>query len=141
MSRDQRATPNVTPLTAADAERHLDKAEQYLRVAATALERGDLDAAGGNAVNAGINAADAVSGMVQGDRWNGAHEQAAAHVRKAGPHGRTVANQLGRLVRKKSQAQYEATPLRKKEAEALVQAAERAVGAARVVKQRRDSRK
>jgi hypothetical protein len=133
--------PNVTPLTAAEAERHLDKAEQYLRAAATALEHGDHDAAGGNAVNAGINAADSLSGMIQGDRWSGPHEQATAHVRKVGADGRIVANQLAKLIRKKSQAQYEATPLRLNEAAALVQAAERAVEAARVVKQRRDARR
>lgn len=141
MSRAQRSSPKVSPLTPPQAERHLDKAEQFLRAASTALESGDLDAAGANAVNAGINAADSVSGMVQGNRWNGAHEQAAAHVRKAGPDGKIIANHLAKLVRKKTQTQYEATPIRPKEAQALVQAAQRTVEAARVVKQRRDARK
>ncbi len=84
MARDRRAGPNITALTVAQGEEHPRKAEEYLRSAQAALERGDLDAAGGNAVLAGINAADGVSGLLQGSRWDGAHEQAAAHVQTAG---------------------------------------------------------
>ncbi len=127
MSRDRRAGPNVTPVTAAEASRHLDKAMEYLRAAQYALESGDLDAAGGNAVLAGINAADCVSGVVNGNRWNGAHEQATAHAKTAGPDGRAVGAQLAKLLRKKTQAHYEQTRLRPAEAADLVKAAERAV--------------
>lgn len=131
MARDQRSGPNVTPITPLQAQQHLRKAEEYLRTAQAALAAGDLDAAGGNAVLAGINAADSVSGMLQGTRWSGAHEQAAAHVQKAGPDGKAVATQLRKLVRKKTQTHYEVTRLTPAQARGLVEAAERAVSAAR----------
>lgn len=127
MSRDRPSGPNVTSMSVAEALRHLAKAHEYLRAAQRSLADGDLDAAGGNAVLAGINAADCVSGLVQGNRWNGPHEQAAGHVRRAGEDGRAVAGQLAKLIRKKTQAHYEQTALRQGEATALVQAAERAV--------------
>lgn len=140
MSRDQRSGPNLAPLTVEQAGRHLSKAEEYLRTARTALEAGDLDAAGGNAVLAGINAADSVSGLAQGNRWAGPHEQAAAHVQKAGTDGKAVASQLRRLVRQKTRAHYEVKPLDRSEAAGLVQAADRAVAAARRSRARYESR-
>ncbi len=130
MSRGGRTGPNVVPLGVADALRHLDKAQEYLRAAQRSLDEGDLDAAGGTAVLAGINAADCVSGIVQGNRWNGAHEQAAAHVKQAGGDGKAVATQLAKLIRKKTQTHYEQTRLRPAEASGLVQAAQRAVASA-----------
>lgn len=130
MSRDRRGGPNVTPLTVAQALRHLDKAREYLRAAQRSLAAGDNDAAGGTAVLAGINAADCVSGALQGNRWNGTHEQAAAHVKKAGVDGKAVAAQLAKLIRRKNQAHYEQVALRPADAADLVLAAERAVAAA-----------
>lgn len=130
----------MTPLTTAEAHRHLEKAQEYLRAAQRSLTGGDLAAAAGNAVLAGINAADCVSGMIQGNRWNGAHEQAAAHVKKAGTDGRVVAAQLGKLVRKKTQVHYEQTRIRPKQASELVQAAERALAAAELVMARHQRR-
>lgn len=130
MSRDRRAGPNVTPLTVVEALRHLEKAQEYLRASQWSLAAGDLDAAGGTAVLAGINAADCVSGAVQGNRWNGAHEQAAAHVKKAGADGKAVGTQLVKLLRRKNQAHYEQVALRPADATELVLAAERAVAAA-----------
>lgn len=121
----------MTPLTVDHAKRHVHKAEEYLRSAQAALAAGDVDAAGGNAALAGVNAADGVSGLVQGNRWNGPHEQAAAHVQRAGMDGKAVAAQLRRLLREKTRAHDEATRLTPSRAEALVLAAERAVAAAR----------
>ena len=135
MSPDRRVGPNVTPVTVAEAARHLAKAREYLRAAQTALAAGDLDAAGGTAVLAGVNAADSVSGYLQGNRWQGAHEQAAAHVRKAGADGKAVATQLTKLIRKKTQTHYEVRRLRPPEADALVQTAERALAVAERVHQ------
>lgn len=140
MARDRRVGPNITALTVAQAEEHLRKAEEYLRSAQAALEREDFDAAGGNAVLAGINAADGVSGLLQGSRWNGAHEQAAAHVQTAGADGKAVATQLRKLIRRKTQAHYEGKALRRAQAQELVQAAERAVAAARPARARYEAR-
>lgn len=127
MSRDRRVAPNVVALTVSEAVRHLEKAREYLLAAQHSLEIGDLDAAGGNAVLAGVNAADCVSGAINANRWNGPHEQAVAHVKTAGTHGRAVATHLARLLRKKTQAHYEQTRLRPSEVADLVRAAERAV--------------
>lgn len=130
MSRDRRSGPTTSPVSIREALRHLEKAQEYLRAAQTSLAAGDLDAAGGNAILAGINAADCVSGIGQGTRWAGPHEQAAAHVKKAGPAGIAVATQLAKLIRKKTQTHYEQTRLRPAEARELVKAAERSVLAA-----------
>lgn len=130
MARDKRSGPNVQTCTVTDARRHLDKAQQYLRSARQALEAYDSDAAAGNAVLAGINSGDAVSGIVNGNRWDGAHEGAARHVERAGPDGKAAARQLRKLIRKKSQAHYQTRPISTNEARDLVQAAERAVSAA-----------
>jgi hypothetical protein len=54
VSRDQRSTPNVTSIRLADAREHLARAEEHLRSAKSALERGDLNTAGSNAVTAGM---------------------------------------------------------------------------------------
>ncbi len=140
MARDQRSGPKVTPLTVEQAGQHLRKAEEYLRAAQAALAGGDLDAAGGTAVLAGINAADSVSGLAQGNRWSGPHEQAAAHVQRAGADGKAVATQLRRLLREKTRAHYEARPLSRSQAEALVQAAGRALAAAQRAQARLEAR-
>lgn len=140
MVRDQRSGPNVTPLTVEQAAQHLRKAEEYLRTARAALAAGDLDAAGGNAVLAGVNAADSVSGLVQGNRWAGAHEQAAAHVQQAGTDGSAVAGQLRTLIRQRTRTHDEGRPLGRAQAERLMLAADRAVGAARRAHARHDSR-
>ena len=54
-----------------------EQAEEYLRAAQHSFLHGDFNAATGTAVDAGINAADAVAGMNVGLRWKGPHEQAA----------------------------------------------------------------
>lgn len=139
MGRDQRAGSKTAPLSPAEALAHLTKAEEFLRSAQDAMKRGDASAAGANAVLSGINAADCVSGLLQGNRWQGPHEQAAAHVSKAGADGKAVEAQLAKLLRKKTLSQYDSRALRGKEAAELVQAAERALTAARRVAARQKS--
>ena len=130
VARDRRSGPKTTPLTVAQSRVHFTKATQFLRSAEVALNAGDLDAAGANAVLATVNAADCVCGLVLGNRWGGAHEQASAHVAKAGESGKSIAVQLRKTLRKKSQAHYEAVPLTSKEATDMVVAARRALGSA-----------
>lgn len=72
---------------------------------------------------------------------NGPHEQAAAHLSRAGEEGRAVASQLRKLLRKKTQAHYETKALTAAEAALLVQAAARAVSTARLVAQRQRPRR
>lgn len=138
MPRDRRGGANTRRLTVGMSREHLDRAQEFLRTARRALVEDDANAAGANAVLAGIAAADCVSGLLQGDRWQGAHEQAAKHVEKAGPEGKRLAAQLRKLVRKKTQTQYEGKPLSAKEAEDLLTAAERAVGVAEGVAARHE---
>ena len=139
MPRDQRGGAHTTPLTTTQARAHLAKAEEYLAAAQKALEDDAYSAAGGTAVLAGINAADCVAGLLLGSRWNGPHEQAAAHLSHAGEEGRAVAAHLRKLLRKKTQAHYETKALTAAEAQLLVQAAARTVSTARLVEERQSS--
>lgn len=106
----------------------------------TSLEIGDLNAAAGNAIDAGINAADAVAGVNLGRRWKGAHEQASQFVSGAGADGRDVAKQLRRLLPLKTQSHYSAEPVSRAKATAWVDTARRAVVIARRVTARADAR-
>jgi hypothetical protein len=59
---------NTRPTTQREAVAHRNKAREYLRAAEHALAIGDHNAATGTAIDAGINAADAVAGMNLGRR-------------------------------------------------------------------------
>ena len=52
----------------------------------------------GTAVDAGINAADAVAGVNLGRRWKGAHEQAVQFVAGGGIEGKDAARNSRRLT-------------------------------------------
>lgn len=131
-----RDTRNTVPVTPDEARAHAAQSEEYLRCAEDALSRGDANAAAGTAVDAGINAADAVAGLNLGMRWKGTHEQAAGHVEKAGPEGKEVARELRRLLPVKTRAHYDAAPVSATKAGEAVAAAQRAVAVARRVQHR-----
>ncbi len=78
----------------ADAVAHCRQAQEYLRAAEHSLEIGDLNAAG-TAVDACINAADAVAGMNLGRRWKGPHEQASQLVAGAAMDETSPRNSAG----------------------------------------------
>ena len=86
-----------------------------------------MNAAAGTAIDAGINAADAVPGVNLGRRWKGPHEQAAQFVAGAGIDGREVAKYLRRLLPLKTQSHYRSAPITRSKADACVDAARRAV--------------
>jgi hypothetical protein len=117
----------------ADAVAHCRQAEEYLRAAEHSLEIADYNAATGTAIDAGINAADAVAGINLGRRWKGPHEQAAQFVAGAGVDGQDVGKELRRLLPLKTRAQYSSRPVTRSKAEQCVQAARRAVAIARRV--------
>ena len=125
------AREDSVAISRADAVAHCRQAEEYLRAAAYSLSIGDYNAAAGTAIDAGINAADAVAGMNLGRRWKGPHEQAAQFVAGAGADGRGVAKELRRLLPLKTQAQYSSTPVTRSKATSCVEAARRAVAIAR----------
>jgi hypothetical protein len=104
------AREDSVAITKADAIAHGRQAEEYLRAAEHSLEIADYNAAAGTAIDAGINAADAVAGVNLGRRWKGPHEQAAQFVAGAGVDGRDLAKELRRLLPLKTQAQYSSRP-------------------------------
>jgi hypothetical protein len=107
-----------------DAVAHCRQAEEYLRAAEHSLEIRDLNAAAGNAIDAGINAADAVAGVNLGRRWKGPHEQASQFVASAGVDGNALAKELRRLLPLKTQSHYSADPVSRSKATACVEALE-----------------
>jgi hypothetical protein len=124
------ADANATSISPREAVAHCRKAQEYLRAAEHALASGDYNAAAGTAIDAGINAADAVAGMNLGRRWKGAHEQASRFVAGAGVEGRDIAKHLRRLLPLKTQAHYSADPISAKKATTCVEAARGAVAVA-----------
>lgn len=124
------ASRDTVRVTSADAVAHCRQAQEYLRSAQAASTSGDHNAATGNAVNAGINAGDAVTGMSTGSRWKGAHEQSAAFVARSGAEGKEVARELRRLIPLKNRAQYESSAISASTAASALAAAQRAVAVA-----------
>jgi hypothetical protein len=85
-------------------------------------------AAAGNAVHAGIGAADAITAARAAVVWKGEHSQASAHLEKVGgAEGRKAASHLRRLVPLKNRAEYDPDPISVSEAKAAVTAAVRIV--------------
>ncbi len=79
----RRAT-TTRPASPVDVRAYLAKAEEFLQAATDSLGHGNFAATAGNAVHAGIAAADAVSAARAGVVWTGEHGQAAGHVEKVG---------------------------------------------------------
>ena len=99
-------------VTFREAQQFAGQAEEYLQTAIDALSDGRLNAATGNAVHAGINAADAILGSRTGARAGGEdHKQAIPLLTSLPLDGRAAANALGRLVPLKSKAEYDPEPI------------------------------
>jgi len=114
--------------SAADARAYLDKAREFQRAAEDSLGLGNRVAAAGNAVHAGIGAADAITAARAAVVWKGEHSQAPAHLEKVGgEEGRKAAPQLRRLLPLKNRAEYDPEPISATEAKAAVAAAARMV--------------
>lgn len=104
--------------TLREAQQFAGQAEEYLQTAIDALADGRLNAATGNAVHAGINAADAILGSRTGARASGEdHKQAIPLLMTLPMDGRAAANALGRLVPLKSKAEYDPEPISRGTAE------------------------
>ena len=88
-----------------DARAFLDKAREFLRAAHDSLELSNQTAAVGNAVHAGILAADAISAVHTRAVWRGEHAQAAVHLETAGEDGKLAARHLRRLLPMKTRAE------------------------------------
>jgi hypothetical protein len=106
-ARRQTQTRSVS---AADARAYLDKAREFLRAAEDSLGLGKRVAASGNAVHAGIAAADAITAARAAVVWKGEHSQASAQ-----------------LLPLKNRAEYDPDPIPAPVAKAAVAAAGRMV--------------
>jgi hypothetical protein len=101
---------------------------EFFRAAEDSLELGNRVAAAGNAVHAGIGAADAITAARAAVVWKGEHSQSPAHLeRVAGDDGRKAATHLRRLLPLKNRAEYDPDPISAAEAKAAVTAAARMV--------------
>lgn len=119
-------------VNAAQARAYVAKAEEYLAAAVAELEADRAVASTSLAIHAGINAADAVTGMRLGQRAAGQeHDDAIALLRTAGPDGIAAAKELGRLLPMKTRAEYEPDDIPKSDAAKAVERARRTVEVAR----------
>ena len=119
-------------MSAAQARAYVSKAGEYLSAATSELDAGRAIAATSLAIHAGINAADAVTGMRLGQRAAGAdHDEALLLLRTAGPDGTAVAKELARLLPMKTRTEYEPDDIAKSDASKAVERARRIVEIAR----------
>jgi len=119
-------------VSAPQARAYVGKAEEYLSAASSELDARRAIAATSLAIHAGINAADAVTGMRLGQRAGGQdHDEALVFLRSAGPDGITVAKELARLLAMKTRAEYEPDDIPKSDASKAVERARRIVEVAR----------
>lgn len=122
----------LRPVTLREAQQFAGQAEEYLQTAIDALGEGRLNAATGNAVHAGINAADAILGARTGARAGREdHKQAIPLLTSLPVDGRAAANALGRLVPLKSKAEYDPEPISRGTAELALRQATTLVEIAR----------
>jgi hypothetical protein len=128
------------PVTAAQARAYVSKAEEYLAAAESELGADRRIAATSLAVHAGINAADAVTGLRLGRRGAGQdHDEVLVLLGTAGPDGTAAAKDLVRLPLK-TRAEHEPDDVPRSEATKAVERARRIVTVARRVAQSRDQR-
>lgn len=124
-------------MSAAQARAYLRKADEYLSAATTELDADRHVAATSLAIHAGINAADALTGMRLGQRSAGQdHESAILLVRTAGPAGPdgvAIARELGRLLPLKTRAEYEPDDIPRSDAARAVMRSRRILDVARRV--------
>lgn len=125
-------------VTQDEARRYLSKADEFLRAARKAIVDGDYHAASLNAVHAAISANDAVTGHFSGKRSSSKdHGDAANLLMEIAPKGaeewRKQATRLGRLIAQKSPVVYGVEVISSKDADNLLQQAERFVRWAREV--------
>jgi hypothetical protein len=111
----------------AHAAAYLAKATEFLRAAQDSIGLRNYVAATGNAVHAGIAAADTIAAATLGSVWIGEHTLASGHVQAAGYVGKQAATQLRRLLPLKNRAEYDPEPVPAADARAAVKAAERLV--------------
>jgi hypothetical protein len=122
-----------------DARAYLSKANAWFEAAKESLRAHRWDVAAGSAVTAGINACDAITGNLIGQRAGGEHAEAVNFLATAGDDGRYAGRQLSQLLRFKTPAQYDPEPLPEGDAIKAVELAGRLIERATQVANRRRS--
>lgn len=125
------------PVSPADARAYLAKSTAWLHAAEDSLAAGRWDVAAGSAVTAGINACDAITGTLVGQRAGGEHTDALGLLASSGDDGRFAARQLSQLLRFKTPAQYDPAPLPESDARKAIGLARRLTERATTVIERR----
>lgn len=119
-------------LNAADVRAYTAKAEEYLEAAKDALDSGRYNAATSAAIHAGINAADAITGVLRGMRSSDAdHSRAVDLLEASGKNGKDASKHLARLIPLKTKAEYDPGDVPRSKAETAVKSASRMVEIAR----------
>lgn len=121
------------PVNPAEGWAYLSKSNEFLHAARESLKAENHSAAVGNAVHAGILAADAICAVRLQGVWRGEHGQAVTQLELAGAEGKQAARHLKRLIPLKTRAEYDPAPLRSTDADSAVKAAERMVEIAQAV--------
>jgi len=121
-------------VSADQARAYVNKAEEYLSAAVAELEAGRTIASTSLAIDAGINASDAVTGVRLGQRAAGQdHDEVLILLRTAGPDGLTVVKDLIRLLPMKTKAECEPDDIPRSDAVKALERARRIVEVARRV--------
>ncbi|MFE0174297.1 HEPN domain-containing protein [Streptomyces sp. NPDC059002] len=106
----------------------LQKAEEFLTVADTALACEFFDAAVSLSVSAAINGSDVLCIEMLGRYSTGkSHDEALSLLRRCGVAGTSVSRHLQKILKLKSKAQYSPARCRRKEAEDTYKQAERLI--------------
>ena len=121
------------PVSRADVAAYSAKSRAWLAAAQESLDARRWDVAAGSAVTAGINACDAISGALLGQRSGGDHDGAVGLLATAGDDGRQASRQLAQLLRFKAAAQYDPAPRSATEAEKAVELAARLAERAAII--------
>jgi hypothetical protein len=125
------------PVSRAEAAAYQAKAKNWLESARQNLVAERWDVAAGSAVTAGVNACDALSGALLGQRAGGGHAEAAVLLSTAGEEGKQASRQLSQLLRFKAPAQYDPLPIAESDARKAVELADRIVQRAETALARR----
>lgn len=122
----------IVALNATDVRAYAAKAEEYLEAAEQDLRNGRYNAATSAAVHAGVNAADAISGALQGMRSSDPdHSRAVDLLEASGKEGKDASKHLARLIPLKTKAEYDPGTVPRSKSESAVTNATRLVEIAR----------
>jgi HEPN domain-containing protein len=117
----------VKRISLADAKLYLGKADEHLDSAKDSLGLRRWTAAATLAVHAGINACDAITGARLGKRASGTQHEQTLILLKDVPEAKDTRRLLRPLLGIKPRAEYDAVPLKQRDAQRAVEQASQLV--------------